>query len=139
MKQVITLQGVMATDASFVWVRPATEVEGLMDSANKKGTLVTVYALTLRCSGTLTDAHVKAALHHLFRLVMLLLLLLLLHTHTHTHTHTHILGELPLCFLYFNIMCEGQPLLTQWFPPPGRCPVSGRASGSAGTPCGRVR
>ena len=77
MKQVITLQGVMATDASFVWVRPATEVEGLMDSANKKGTLVTVYALTLRCSGTLTDAHVKAALHHLFRLV--------LHTHTHTY------------------------------------------------------
>ena len=70
----------MATDASFMWLRPATELESLMDGASKKGVWMTVCALTLRCSVTLTDAHVKAALHHLFRLV--------LHTHTHTHTHT---------------------------------------------------
>ncbi|KAG0717013.1 hypothetical protein GWK47_008302 [Chionoecetes opilio] len=59
----------MASDSSFVWLRPATELEDFMDCAAKKGLFITVYGLTLRCSVPLTDAHVQEALLHTFRKV----------------------------------------------------------------------
>ncbi|XP_063871112.1 uncharacterized protein LOC135106243 isoform X2 [Scylla paramamosain] len=59
----------MAEDSSFIWLRPATEIEELMDCANKKGFVVTVYGLTLRTSAPLTDSQIEKTLHHLFRKV----------------------------------------------------------------------
>uniref|UniRef100_A0A0P4W7J8 Condensation domain-containing protein n=1 Tax=Scylla olivacea TaxID=85551 RepID=A0A0P4W7J8_SCYOL len=59
----------MAVDSSFIWLRPATEMEELMDCANKKGLFVTVYGLTLRSSVPLTDSHIEESLRHTFRKV----------------------------------------------------------------------
>lgn len=59
----------MAMDSSFIWRRPATEMEELYDCANRKGLFVTVYGLTLRSSVPLTDRHVEETLRHTFRKV----------------------------------------------------------------------
>ncbi|KAG0710760.1 hypothetical protein GWK47_022133 [Chionoecetes opilio] len=67
--QTITDELAMASDSSFVWLRPATDLEDFMDCANKKGLFVTVYGLTLRCGVPLTDTHIKEALQHTFRKV----------------------------------------------------------------------
>lgn len=59
----------MAEDSSFIWLRPATDFEAVLNSANKKGYFVTVYGLTLRSAVPLTEDHIKRALLHTFRKV----------------------------------------------------------------------
>ncbi|KAK8373369.1 hypothetical protein O3P69_016278 [Scylla paramamosain] len=58
----------MARDSSFVWLRPATEMENLLDCAARKGFYTTVVGLTVRSIVPLSDHHIKETLHHMFRL-----------------------------------------------------------------------
>lgn len=60
----------MAEDSSFIWLRPATDMEASFNCANKKRVYVTVYGLTLRSTVPLTEGHIKQALLHTFRYVV---------------------------------------------------------------------
>ncbi|XP_063877085.1 uncharacterized protein LOC135109592 [Scylla paramamosain] len=62
----------MARDSSFVWLRPATEMENLLDCAARKGFYTTVVGLTVRSIVPLSDHHIKETLHHMFRKVPVL-------------------------------------------------------------------
>lgn len=59
----------MAGDDSFLWHRPATEVEALFDYANGRGYFVTVYGLSLCSASPVSDDMMENALKHLFRKV----------------------------------------------------------------------
>ncbi len=65
---VVWYTSTMARDSSFVWLRPATEMENLLDCAARKGFYTTVVGLTVRSIVPLSDHHIKETLHHMFRL-----------------------------------------------------------------------
>lgn len=54
---------------SFLWLRPAIEMEIFCDCANRKGYFVTVYGLSLCSTSPVDDDMMKNALTHLFRKV----------------------------------------------------------------------